>query len=285
MLVDNNSITIRRIPLNFPDLPDPVIVDGRPEESFLCIGLSLLLPHLEPYLIRTMAEARKLIQKPQLTADIDAFNGQESQHYRMHIQFNKSLNLNPYKELKRHEDKLKTDYRGFTETRSLQFNLAYAEGFEAFTMAITRFIFQIDFLDRVHPAAGELFRWHMVEELEHRTVAFDVYQHVSGNYFYRLGVGLFAQWHLCQFVFGVVTLMKSADPEGFQAKYGRKWRFFKRNGRLIGLTLRHLLPKIVHTYMPWYTPHKIKMPAYAQALADNYTELARAAKKKTEVDL
>lgn len=38
------------------------------------------------------------------------------------------------------------------------------------------------------PAVSDLFTWHCAEEVEHRTVAFDLYQHLSGSYAMRVAV-------------------------------------------------------------------------------------------------
>ena len=73
----DESITVRRMRFTFPADLDPVICPGKPEESFVNVGLSLLLPYLEPYLIRSMREARKQLSDPALLADLDAFNAQE----------------------------------------------------------------------------------------------------------------------------------------------------------------------------------------------------------------
>jgi hypothetical protein len=37
---------------------------------------------------------------------------------------------------------------------------------------------------------------------------------------------------------------------------------------------RGLRPKILATYTPWYTPHRIAMPPAAKALADRFAQLA-----------
>lgn len=271
-----SSITVRRMPFRFPSKIDSLIVKDYPEESFLFIGLSLLLPHLEPYLIRSMIEAKKKIQDAALLLDVDAFIGQESQHYRQHALFNKALQLDPHKDLAALEAALADDYERYSKTRSLRFNLAYAEGFEALTAAMTVFTLKFKYLDKIDPEIKDLFRWHMVEELEHRTVAFDVYQHVCGSYVYRVLVGCFAQWHFLRFVFRVVGVMKNADPEAFRRVHGGRWKTFARLSPLIGQSLLYLLPKVVATYAPWYNPRKIRLPAMVQEAWDEYTVRARS---------
>lgn len=271
-----SSITVRRMPFRFPSKIDPLIVKEHPEESFLFIGLSLLLPHLEPYLIRSMTEAKKHIQDAALLLDVDAFIGQESQHYRQHALFNKSLVLHPYKDLPVLEAELADDYERFSKTRSLRFNLAYAEGFEALTAAMTVFTLKFKYVDKIDPEIKDLFRWHMVEELEHRTVAFDVYHKVCGSYFYRVLVGCFAQWHFMRFVLRVVGVMKGSDPLAFRAIYGGRLKTFVRLSPLVGRCLLYLVPKVFGTYAPWYNPRKIDLPALVQEAWDAYTERARS---------
>ncbi len=264
------TITIRRLALEFPDDLDPVLVAGCPEESYMHVGISLLLPHLEPYLIRSMKSAKKHVRDPELLADLEAFSGQEGQHYRQHVRFNDAMGLSKIKALEELEAAIEADYQRFTRSKSLRFNLAYAEGFEAFTTALSRFSFETGLLDRLHPAARDLLLWHLVEELEHRTVAFDVYEHVCGGYFYRLAVGLFAQWHLNRFVLRAVDAMCDVDREAFRAKYGGRARARERTRTLRRQKLTRLIPKIVATHFPWYSPHAIPMPAAAEALAAHY---------------
>lgn len=267
------DITVRQLDLPFPEDIDPVCVEGSPEEAYGMIGLSLLLPYLEPYLIRTMKEAKKHVTDPELRIDMEKFSAQEGQHYRQHRRFNDVIRTKGFERLKEFEDGLDADYRRFTRTKSLRFNLAYAEGFEAFTTASARFSFEQGFPEGMHPAVRDLFMWHLVEEFEHRTVAFDVYDHVCGGYFYRLFVGLFAQWHMLRFTFRVAGYMLDADPRVLHHYGGRAGRRARQRGQL-RMALRHLLPKVLWTYSPRYTPHRIEMPERIKELARHYSERA-----------
>jgi predicted metal-dependent hydrolase len=266
-----SAITVRRVKFAFPAEIDPVVVPGRPEESFTIVGLSLLLPYLEPYLIRTMKAALREVSDAGLRADIEAFNGQEGQHYRQHKRFNDTVRLGGFPQIAELEEEVLRDYRRFTETKSLAWNLAYAEGFEAFTGAMARFSFESGQLDRLRPEVRDLFTWHLVEELEHSTVAFDAYESCHGRYLYRLVVGLYAQWHLNRFVMRVARVFRDADPAAFRVAWGGPAEAWARLRPLFGQVIRLLWPKILATYLPWYTPHKIPLPERARALLDDYT--------------
>jgi predicted metal-dependent hydrolase len=271
-----SAITIRRMTFAFPADLDPVVVPGRPEESFALVGLSLLLPYLEPYLIRTMKAALREVKDQALRADIEAFNGQEGQHYRQHKRFNDAVRLAGFPALAGLEEELDADYRRFSQTKSLAWNLAYAEGFEAHTTALARFGLESGQLDRLRPEVRELFQWHLVEELEHRTVAFDAYQHCHRWYPFRLVVGLYAQWHLNRFVLRAARVLRDTDRSAFRAAWGGRREAWARLRPLLGQIVRLLWPKLLASYTPWYTPHRIALPERARVLLEGYTARATA---------
>lgn len=272
-----DTITVRHMRFELADELDPVIIEGEPEESYAMVALSLLLPYLEPYLIRTMRAARSQVSDPALLADLDKFVAQEGQHYRQHMAFNARVRNapsggGPLGEVRRLEEELDADYRRFTKEKPLRWNLAYAEGFEAFTTAMARVFVDAD-KSRWNPAVLDLYLWHLVEELEHRTVAFDVYERIVGGYAHRLAVGAFAQWHLFRFMMRAAEAMLAADPRTLSIYGGAAGRR-AREPRLQEILFRKLLPKVIGTWSPWYTPHDIAMPEAIRELAIRYTESA-----------
>jgi predicted metal-dependent hydrolase len=266
-------IVVRQMDFHFPANIDPVVVAGDPEQSYMLIGLSLLLPYLEPYLIRTMKVAKKQVQDENLIRDIESFNGQEGQHFKQHMKLNDAIRLQGFEELGELEQQLDADYRRFTKTHSLRFNLAYAEGFEALTTAAARFSFERGEAENTHPAVAALFKWHLVEELEHRTVAFDVYDHLCGGYFYRLFAGLYAQWHMAKFISRVSKVMLEKSPEVVAACGGEAGRKLREKKAFADIR-RMFLPKLLKTYSPRYTPHNIPFEDELKEMASEFTEAA-----------
>lgn len=270
-----HRITVRRMGFEFPDDIDAVFIEGDPDQSYGIIGLSLLLPYLEPYLIRTMKAAKRHVTDPALLEDLERFSAQEGQHYREHMRFNAVIRKQGFPGLAPLEAELEADYQRFTREKSLRFNLAYAEGFEALTTASARFAFERQGGSTMHPAVADLMQWHAIEELEHRTVAFDVYDHVCGGYFYRLFAGIWAQWHMARWIGRVARYLHAANPEAIERAGGEA--ALRRRRRAQGREARRaLLPNVLRTYLPWYTPHSIELTPAMRAAADLYTERARS---------
>jgi len=269
------DITVRKLHFELPDRLDPLeVVVGFPEESLVNVALSLLLPYLEPYLIRSMHQAKASVKDPGLAADIDNFSGQEGQHYRQHKRFNDVVRQG-VPGLEAFEERLSSDYHRFSEQRSLRFNLAYAEGFEAYTSAMALFSLEVGLLERFHPGAKALFQWHLVEELEHRTVAFDVYQYVVGNYLYRVVVGLYAQWHMSRWIMSVADHLLRANERRWREEFGGFKGMWTRTRPLLWKMLRTLLPRVLKTYLPWYDPRGARLPAELSELTARYSALAK----------
>jgi predicted metal-dependent hydrolase len=268
-----DNITVRKMPFEFPDDIDAVFVDGDHKRSFSFIAGSLLLPHLEPYLIRSMRAAEEHVADPAVLDGLRKFVRQEAQHYQMHKKFNETIRLAGFPELEAFEKELSDDYHRFTNTKSLRFNLAYAEGFEALTMNAVKHMMEPNGFGEDLPPFMQMIEWHFVEELEHRTVAFDVYDHVCGGYFYRLFVGAWAQWHFTSWMRRVTRYMLKVRP---QRKRGRDDTTASDSSLAAVQPSRvsKLLPGLLRIYLPNYTPHSVEISPGIQTLADKYSKMA-----------
>jgi len=262
------EITARRMHFDIPQELDLYAATNDPAGLSSSVALSLSLPYLEPYLIRTMRVALDQIADPELAADVRAFSAQEGHHFRAHAQFNRWIvgKLPPEQaaEIGPLESALKADYERFSQTKSLRFNPAYAEGFEAMTCSAALAMAEHGaFEDDSMMPGGEIWAWHMAEEIEHRTVAFNVLQHLVGSYPYRIVVGTWSQWHYVRYIGRFARCMS----QGIEKKKG---------SRGLSAMDRDTLKRYLRTWSPWYDPAKIDVPPQVEALLARYSALTKA---------
>jgi hypothetical protein len=131
-----SSLTVRRIPFEFPDDLEPLWNPAKPEWSHMVNGASLTMPYLEPYLIRSVRLGLDRIDDPELRAEAADYCAQEGQHYRQHRRFNDLLMAKGYDGLQLVEQRMDREYEGFLSRRSLSFRLAYAAGFESMALSV-----------------------------------------------------------------------------------------------------------------------------------------------------
>lgn len=155
-----------------------------PEMAIAANAVSLLMPHLEPFVVASVRRALDgpLLAEagPDLIADGRAYVTQEAQHHAQHRRFNAML-MRRYGRLGR-VDRAVGWAVGRLRRRSDRFGLAFAAAFETIAFVAARWVDGHQRLLRdAEPAAATLFLWHLAEEVEHKEVAFDVYQASGGG--------------------------------------------------------------------------------------------------------
>lgn len=120
-----SGIHVRRMGFEWPeDLPLLAIPDDVARSCEL-VGFSMTMPHLEPYLIRTMRIAAKEATDARIVADMKNFSAQEAQHHRNHSLVNKIVRSKMSPEVADEvlaieaelEAELEADYQRFTVER------------------------------------------------------------------------------------------------------------------------------------------------------------------------
>ena len=153
-------------------------------------ALSLMFPHGEKFFIDAVRAYRARNTDPRLEGEIRAFIGQESWHRHAHAGFNAwlaGLGL-PAEALEARAGR-KVDYvRKHVPHRGW---LAATVCLEHFTAIMARDLLEHRArTDPMHPHFRRLWIWHAMEEIEHKAVAFDLYQSTGGRYGTRVRVML-----------------------------------------------------------------------------------------------
>lgn len=253
-------MTVRRMRFAYGDAPKAHWNKAKPEFSQIANGGSLAMPYLEPYLIETMKKAKERITDPELLKDVDLYIGQEATHFRQHQQWNKRLADMGYACVPAHEKQLKEDYDAFAKNRSFVFNLAYAEGFEAMGLTVGHMLVEDReyLLGNADPAVASLLLWHFVEEIEHKTVTFDVFKALDGRYSWRIYGLAYATGHIFFRTWQAYRALLIEDG---------RWYHVSNRLKLYGLLARmfgKLLPRLARILKPSYDPRQVEDPAWVK---------------------
>lgn len=245
-----SEINVRKIQFEFPEDLTVLAAPKDFDRSMAMLGVSMTLPHLEPYLIRTMRVAMKDVEDEDLRRDMKNFSAQEGFHYRNHARINEIIcsKLRPQtaRNVRIIEAEMEADYRRFTKEKSLRWNLAYAEGFEAMTLIIALEFFE-DYELELELNWRELWEWHLAEEVEHRTVCFDAYEKLNGGYFHRVFWGIRGQQHFLKYV----DRFARCIAKDYAGEYGPY--------KGIGIQPKSAI-RMLNTFTPWYNPRHYKIP-------------------------
>ena len=181
----------RDLDFNIPEQLSPADVgtwhkQGRHVSHFFN-ALSVFFPEGERFFIHSLRNYRDQITDPKLQRDILGFIGQEAMHGREHVDFNNLMDSAglPATRLDKFIGKLLS---GLKKVLPNSMQLAVTLALEHFTAMMADHVLRdAKVLDDSNPRMAALWRWHALEETEHKGVAFDVYEQVVGK-----GVGAWA---------------------------------------------------------------------------------------------
>lgn len=173
------GITVRCLQFN-PQAIRRHYFANSPVMSHLLTALSSTFPIGEQFFVYSVRNVRDKVQDETLQAQIAAFIGQEAMHSKAHAEFNAAWRSEDYN-LDRFQAWLarKDDY---VKNLHPKIQLAITCAFEHFTALLGGYILRHpEVLATLDEDAAKLWVWHAIEEIEHRAVAFDVYQAVYGD--------------------------------------------------------------------------------------------------------
>ncbi len=150
-------------------------------------ALSIFLTFGEDLVIDTARYHRQFVKDPELKRQVTSLIGQEAIHSKMHNEFNDALAKHrfPVGFYRFLADNV-FEY-GFKRLPN-RMQLSLMAGIEHFTAVLSEYMMKHEdiFFETEDEKQRALWMWHMLEESEHKDIAYDVFQELSGNYALRI---------------------------------------------------------------------------------------------------
>lgn len=272
-------------------------IPGQPFASHFINEINLLLPAGEFWFCKLYNKALPLVTDAKLREDVQMFVRQEAMHARAHggaiVEYLHAHGIETQSNTQQEDwlfEVLLADapfgrkLPKWAERRWLVFRLGIIAAVEHMTCVLGKYVLENKSWDALgaDPVLLDLLRWHGAEEVEHRSVAFDLYRHLGGRYpsrYYLASIAMPVVYGL--WVHGAAHLMKQ-DPR-FAAKrpsvlrpwIWREWQRTASAGHLPSpwWLIRRELP----FFSPWYDPVREASTEAALAYLNASPAAARAA--------
>jgi len=229
---------------------------GDPFKTRFFDAMSTLFPEGERFFISCVRDYRDQVTDPVLLQEIKAFTRQEGQHGIVHGQFNDRLQAQgiPVDKLERGLkflfDKVARKYAPKAQT------LAETAATEHLTAIMAHsFFVSKDMMEGADPRIRAMFAWHAMEEIEHKSVAYDVMQKVAKvGYLRRVFALLAVTMGFNFYTFFVALYMLHVDKLGLWARTKTIakgiWWLYKPGGLYLSAA-SHYLQYFKPGFHPW----------------------------------
>ncbi|GGU26348.1 metal-dependent hydrolase [Nocardioides albus] len=263
----------RNVKFDWSRLP-LVWIPGEVFASHYINVLHLLLPEGERWFVKVFSEILPLIEDDQLREDVIGFIGQEGVHAAAHQEVqdyftDNGLDVRPFAaEIEALFRKIlgERDLTGRAKEEWLIERAAIIAGLEHLTAVLGNWVLNSPALDEAgaDETMLDLLRWHGAEEVEHRNVAYDVFQHVDGRYLRRVRSYLLGGTALLVLWWRGAQYLMDHDPTPLEsAQPGQAKRSKASLLKLIDAERRGLVPGVVRIgwatwkfFLPGYDPSK-----------------------------
>ena len=198
---------------------------GDPGRTAFFNALSSTFPVGEKFFMTAVRHYRD-DAPPALREQIDDFIYQESMHTREHVFFNKQAREAGF-DIAPAEDRAARTL-AWARRRPPMMQLAATCALEHFTATLANAVLSDPaHLEGADPEAQRMWRWHAIEEIEHKAVAYDTWLHASRH------LPRWRRWLRRSFAMGAATVrfhyVVFANTAGLLAQDGRNdWRTWAR---------------------------------------------------------
>jgi hypothetical protein len=215
-------------------------------------ALSCLFPEGERMFMDAVRDHQHKISDPQLLQQIKGFIKQEAIHGHEHAQYNDFLKKwnYPIDKIMSFEKKEKIWMKKWLPRKH---RLAITCALEHFTAIMAHQILtNPESTEGMHPQFKEMWRWHAVEETEHKAVAYDVYQQAVGSYWLRVITMINITVLFCLRTSIIQAIFLWKDGQLFNPKvWWKGFQFYFLKPGLVPTIFRDYLDYFRRDFHPW----------------------------------
>nr|WP_284444894.1 metal-dependent hydrolase [Acinetobacter sp. ACZLY 512] len=253
-------------------------IPNQPFASYFINEINNILPAGEFWFCRLYNKVLPQITDEKLKLDVQAFIRQEAMHANAHQSANKEYLSARHIDIQRNLDIMNVLFTkaladkpfDLTVPAALEkhwdlFRLGVIATVEHMTCVLGKYALYNQKWQQLgaDPEMLDLVKWHGAEEIEHRTVAFDLYRHLGGGYIARyylsvaVIIGVLGLW-----VDGAAHIMKQDPrfaeykPSLFRPWIWLEWYKQARQDQQLLPSPIWLIAQQIDYLMPWYDPVK-----------------------------
>jgi predicted metal-dependent hydrolase len=176
------SLPVRRLRVDLARGFDRLWNGGNAFRTHYFNALSMSFPVGEQFFIDSVRAGAALLpaaQQPGWSARLRGFIGQEATHRFLHSQYNAELERQGLRNRWQHWAQRRIERAAHLHPLN---HVAVTAAYEHFTAVLSRAVLtRPDWLAGASPELALVWRWHAVEESEHKAVAFDLYRAMGGS--------------------------------------------------------------------------------------------------------
>ena len=202
--------------------------DGHPFKTAWFNAMSITFPLGEKFFIDSVRYFAGEVEDPKLSREIQQFCGQEGYHRREHDRYNRELCARRGYDLEWLEGRIARNIARAGKLLSPLECLAATAALEHITAIMAESALSADspMEGVVPPDMKALWDWHAAEELEHKSVAFDVFRAVEGSERMRKRALRRATFFLMVDILGGVVHMLKRDGKLWNPRLWREGAVF-----------------------------------------------------------
>jgi predicted metal-dependent hydrolase len=226
-------------------------------------ALQSTFPEGELFFIQAAVDGARILRQhgsigSQLEQDLKSFQQQEALHSQQHRLWTEALIQMGYVELAPENNRMHRMDIWFRKHIPAIWRLAVTAAAEHYTASIAYLFTSVDqdFLMKSAAPFNTLLLYHAMEEIEHKSVCFDLSQMLSRSYLMRIFGFVFITLDLAVNIYGRMRYLLKRDGLWGWKNTVKTWRFFLGKRGLIKGLFPRLIQYLRPSFHPWMTDER-----------------------------